>query len=98
MTYEIHDRLKDVSMTFPSPMTEVPSQRFKEASDAAHQALEQLIASANEAGWGTEEITVAFAEAANFLKDAHRKDPDPAGNSSISGAAKEQIGHGELYD
>ncbi|SCW82109.1 hypothetical protein SAMN02927900_05285 [Rhizobium mongolense subsp. loessense] len=85
-------------MTFPSPMTEVPSQRFKEASDAARQALEQLIASANEAGWGTEEITVAIAEAANFLKDAHRKDPDAAGNSSISGAAKEQIGHGELYD
>ncbi|EJC83602.1 hypothetical protein Rleg4DRAFT_6650 [Rhizobium leguminosarum bv. trifolii WSM2297] len=87
-------------MTFPPPKTEAPVQRFKEATDAARDALERLIAAANEAGWATEEITAALLEAAQFLRDANKKDPDPADDPVISDASarQEQIGHGELYD
>lgn len=87
-------------MTFPSPKTEAPAQRFKEATDAARDALEGLVAAANEAGWATEEITAALLEAAEFLRDANKKDPDPADDPAISdtSARQEQIGHGELYD
>ncbi|HWT57971.1 MAG TPA: hypothetical protein VN284_08985 [Rhizobium sp.] len=87
-------------MTFPSPKTEAPAQRFKEASNAARDALEGLIAAANEAGWATEEITAALLEAAQFLCEANKKDPDPADDPAISdtSARQEQIGHGELYD
>ncbi|OWV72592.1 hypothetical protein ATY76_07165 [Rhizobium sp. R339] len=86
-------------MTFPSPKAEAPAQRFQEAIAAARNALEQLIAEANEAGWGTEEISVALLEAARVLNEANRKDPDPADDPAISDTpAKEQIGHGELYD
>ncbi|MFF0952571.1 hypothetical protein ACFYE9_34600 [Rhizobium leguminosarum] len=87
-------------MTFPPPKTESPAQRFEEATAAARDALERLIAAANEAGWGTEEVTAAFLKAAQFLSDANNKDPDPADDPSISDAParQEQIGHGELYD
>ncbi|NKK76928.1 hypothetical protein [Rhizobium leguminosarum] len=86
-------------MTFPSPKTESPAQRFEEATTAARDALERVIAAANEAGWGTEEITAALLKAAQLMIDANRRDPDPADDPSISDApAREQIGHGELYD
>ncbi|PDV87599.1 hypothetical protein CO652_14750 [Rhizobium sp. H4] len=87
-------------MTFPRPKAEAPAQRFQEASAAARDALEKLIAAANEAGWGTEEIAVAFLEAARFLNEANRKDPDPADDPIISEVPgkREQIGHGELFD
>ncbi|QKK33680.1 hypothetical protein FE844_024835 (plasmid) [Rhizobium indicum] len=87
-------------MTFPPPKTESPTQRFEEATAAARDALETLIAAANEAGWGTEEITAALLKAAQFMSDANKRDPDPADDSSISNtsARQEQIGHGELYD
>lgn len=86
-------------MTFPAPKAEAPAQRFKEAAAAARDALGQLIAEANEAGWGTEEISVALVEAARSLHNANKKDPDPADDPAISDTpAKEQIGHGELYD
>ena len=87
-------------MTFPRPKAEAPAQRFQEASAAARDALEKLIAAANEAGWGTEEISVAFLEAARFLNEANRKDPDPANDPIISEVPgkREQIGHGELFD
>ncbi|ARO27762.1 hypothetical protein CO659_02395 [Rhizobium sp. S9] len=87
-------------MTFPPPKAEAPTQRFEEASAAARDALEKLIAAANEAGWGTEEISVAFLEAARFLTEANRKDPDPADDPAISDVPgkREQIGHGELFD
>ncbi|AJC82801.1 hypothetical protein IE4803_PC00255 (plasmid) [Rhizobium etli bv. phaseoli str. IE4803] len=87
-------------MTFPRPKAEAPAQRFEEARAAARDALEKLIAAANEAGWGTEEISVAFVEAARFLSEANRKDPDPADDLIISDVPgkREQIGHGELFD
>jgi hypothetical protein len=87
-------------MTFPRPKAEAPAQRFQEASAVARDALEKLIAAANEAGWGTEEISVAFLEAARFLNEANRKDPDPADDPIISEVPgkREQIGHGELFD
>ncbi|MCA2406440.1 hypothetical protein [Rhizobium leguminosarum] len=86
-------------MTFPPPKTEFPAQRFDEATAAARDALERVIAAANEAGWGTEEITAALLKAAQLMIDANRRDPDPADDPSISDApAREQIGHGELYD
>ncbi|MGO7580561.1 hypothetical protein ACC699_38390, partial [Rhizobium ruizarguesonis] len=40
-------------MTFPPPKTESPAQRFEEASAAARDALEGMIAAANEAGSGS---------------------------------------------
>ncbi|MBY2907864.1 hypothetical protein [Rhizobium leguminosarum] len=87
-------------MTFPRPKTESPAERFEEATAAARDALERLIAAANEAGWGTEEITAALLKAAQSLSDANKRDPDPADDPSISDAAtrQDQIGHGELYD
>ncbi|MBB3916818.1 hypothetical protein [Rhizobium fabae] len=87
-------------MTFPSPKSEAPAQRFEEATAAARNALEKLIAAANEAGWGTEEISVALLKAAQFLNDANKKDPDPAKDPDMSDAPgkREQIGHGELFD
>ncbi|RUM22706.1 hypothetical protein EFD56_02125 [Rhizobium phaseoli] len=87
-------------MTFPRPKAEAPAQRFEEASAAARDALEKMIAAANEAGWGTEEISVAFLQAARFLNEANRKDPDPADDPVISEVPgkREQIGHGELFD
>ncbi|TBC89647.1 hypothetical protein ELH26_26765 (plasmid) [Rhizobium leguminosarum] len=65
-------------MTFPPPKTESPAQRFEEATVAARDALERLIAAANEAGWGAEEITAALLKAAQFLSDANKREPDPA--------------------
>lgn len=62
-------------MTFPPPKTESPAQRFEEASAAARDALEGMIAAANEAGWGTEEITAALLKAAQFMSDATKKIP-----------------------
>lgn len=87
-------------MTFPRPKAEAPAQRFEEASAAARDALQKLIAAANEAGWGTEEISVAFLEAARLLHEANRRDQDPADDPSISEVPgkREQIGHGELFD
>ncbi|PDT02888.1 hypothetical protein CO666_18090 [Rhizobium chutanense] len=86
-------------MTFPPPKTEAVVPRFEEATIAARDALEGLIAAANEAGWATEEITAAILKAAQFLSDANKKDPDPAeDNVSSDTARQEQIGHGELYD
>ncbi|UVD60840.1 hypothetical protein NE852_29135 (plasmid) [Rhizobium sp. Pop5] len=87
-------------MTFPPPKSEAPAQRFEEATTAARTALEKLVAAANEAGWGTAEISVALLEAARFLNEANKKDPDPAEDPPISDAPgkREQIGHGELFD
>lgn len=87
-------------MTFPPPKTEAPAQRFEEATAAVRDALEKLVAAANEAGWGTEEISVALLKASQFLIDANKKDPDPAEDPVISDAPgkREQIGHGELFD
>ncbi|NLS08226.1 hypothetical protein HGP14_34100 [Rhizobium sp. P32RR-XVIII] len=85
-------------MSFPRPRSENPSLRFEDAKSAVRNILQELLASANEAGWGTEEITVAIVEAAQVLKEANNKDSDPADDPSISNAATEQIGRGELYD
>ncbi|MBP2448223.1 hypothetical protein [Rhizobium leguminosarum] len=87
-------------MTFPPPKSEAPVQRFEELTDAARDALERLIAAANEAGWATGEITAALLKAAQFLSEANKTDPDPADDLAISDASarQEQIGHGELYD
>jgi hypothetical protein len=85
-------------MPFPPPKTEDPRQRFEELMIAAQHALEEIVASANEAGWGTQEIMVALSEAARSLKDANAVDPDPADDPSISDGVREQIGHGEQFD
>ena len=85
-------------MPFPSPQSQDPQQRFEESKAAARDALEEVIASANEAGWGTQEVAVALVEAAQFLKDANRADPDPADDPRIVDAVREQIGHGEQFD
>jgi hypothetical protein len=91
--------MEGTPMTFPPPKTESPAKRFEEATVAARDALERLIAAANEAGWGAEEITAALLKAAQFLSDVNKREPDPADDPSISDApAREQIGHGELYD
>lgn len=85
-------------MPFTSPRSEDPQQRFEQAKAAAKDALEEVIAFANQAGWDTQEITVALAEAAQFLKDANRADSDPADGPPIGDAVREQIGHGEQFD
>ncbi|NKJ38382.1 hypothetical protein [Rhizobium sp. SG570] len=85
-------------MPFPSPTTEDPRQRFEELKVAARAVLEEIIASANEAGWGTQEIAVALSEAAQSLKDDNTVDPDPADEPLVPDAVREQIGHGEQFD
>ncbi|RXT25522.1 hypothetical protein B5P46_15355 [Rhizobium leguminosarum] len=84
-------------MPFPSPTTEDPAQRFEESKDPARNALDEVVATANQAGWGTQEIAVALLEAAKSLKDANSADPDAA-DPPIGDAVKEQIGHGEQFD
>jgi len=85
-------------MQFPPPGAESPSQRFEQAKEAARNVLAEVIASANEAGWGTEEIAVALVEAANFHKEAHHADPDPSEDPSLGDAVRQQIGHEEQFD
>ncbi|TCR85465.1 hypothetical protein [Rhizobium sp. BK376] len=85
-------------MPFPPPKTEDSRQRFEELRTTAKDALEEIIASANETGWGTQEIVAALIEAAQSLKDAATVDPDPADDPSIPEAVREQIGHGEQFD
>nr|WP_246777455.1 hypothetical protein [Rhizobium sp. BG4] len=68
----------ETPMQFPSPANESPTQRFEQAKSIARDAFDELIASANQACWSTEEITVALVEAAHFLRDANHADPDPA--------------------
>lgn len=87
-------------MNFPVPTSNDPTRRFQEATDAARVALEALIADANAAGWGTDEMAVALIEAARSLKDANTSDPDPADDPAIGDidAKQGQIGRGELFD
>lgn len=87
-------------MTFPVPTSNDPTRRFREATDAARAALKALIADANAAGWGTDEMAVALVEAAQTLKDANISDPDPADDPAIGDvdAKQGQIGRGELFD
>jgi hypothetical protein len=85
-------------MLFPSPKTEDPLQRFEESKTAARDALEEIIASANEAGWGPREVAVALIEAVQSLKDAYIADPDPADDPEIPETLREQIGHEERFD
>lgn len=85
-------------MPFPSPQSQNPQQHFEELKAAAREALEEVIASANKAGWGTQEIVVALVEAAHSLESTNRADPDPANDPPIGDAVREQIGHGEQFD
>jgi hypothetical protein len=86
------------SIRFPAPTTDDVGARFDEAKAAASFALEDIIASANEAGWGTQEVTAALIEAAQSLKDANQADPDPADDPAVGDALREQIGRGEQFD
>lgn len=86
------------SIRFPAPTTEDKAGRFEEAKAAAGSLLDEIIVSANEAGWGTQEVTVALIEATRLLKDANQADPDPADDPAVSDAVREQIGHGEQFD
>ncbi|UWU25472.1 hypothetical protein N2601_31305 (plasmid) [Rhizobium sp. CB3060] len=85
-------------MPFPSPRSQDLQQRFEELKAAARETLEEVIASANEAGWGTREVLGALVEAAHSLEDANSADPDPADDPPIGDAVREQIGHGEQFD
>jgi hypothetical protein len=87
-------------MSFDPPHTEEPLPRAKQASDLARQALEGLLADANTAGWASDEMIAAIAEAAGQLKDANLKDPDPAEDPDISDVPVDggQLGHGERFD
>ncbi|MEF0943936.1 hypothetical protein [Rhizobium sp. BR 362] len=85
-------------MPFPSPGSQDLQQRFEELKAAARDALQEVIASANEAGWGTREVLVALVAAAHSLEDANSADPDPADDPPVGDAVREQIGHGEQFD
>jgi hypothetical protein len=71
-----------------------------QASELVCQALDHLVSDANSAGWGSDEILVAIADAAAKLNAANVKDPDPAEDPAISDVASDggQIGHGEIFD
>ena len=87
-------------MKFQAPITEEPLARSHQASELARQSLDELVTDANSAGWGTDEIIVAFVDAATKLKDANVKDPDPAEDPDISDVPADggQLGHGERFD
>lgn len=87
-------------MSFPAPTSNDPTRRFQDAKDAARNALEAVLADANAAGWGTDEMAVALVEAARSLKQANARDPDPAEDPAIGDldAKQGQIGRGELFD
>ena len=85
-------------MPLPSPKSEDPRQRFEELKAAATAALEEIIASANEAGWGTQEVAVALIEAAKSLRDANTVDPDPSVYPPITDSLLELIGRVEQFD
>ena len=86
------------SIRFPVPTTEDVAVRIAEAKAAASFVLEEIIASANEAGWRTREVTVALVEAVHSLDDATLADPDPADDPAVCDALREQIGRGEQFD
>lgn len=90
--------IEPVGFRFPAPISEDSADRLVEAKAAARNVLEEIIASANEAGWATREIVVALIEAANSLNDAASADPDPADDPDVSDAVQEQIGHEEQFD
>ncbi|KAA1176660.1 hypothetical protein FP026_27825 [Rhizobium tropici] len=83
---------------FPSPTTNVEAERFEEVQTIVRGVLDDIVASANEAGWSTREIISAILEAGRVLKKADAADPDPADDPVISDVVREQIGHGEQYD
>jgi hypothetical protein len=87
-------------MPVMSPSTEEPLPRAKEARGLAEQALNELVADANAAGWATDEVVVAIVEAAARLKEASVKDPDPAADPDVSDVPADggQLGHGETFD
>jgi hypothetical protein len=90
--------VEPVGIRFPVPISEDIADRFEEAKAAAHNVLDEVIATANEAGWATREIAVALIGAARSLEKANRADPDPADDPAASNAVLEQIGHGEQFD
>ncbi|UWU24208.1 hypothetical protein N2601_28725 (plasmid) [Rhizobium sp. CB3060] len=85
-------------MPFPSPRSQDLQQRFEELKAAARETLEEVIASANEVGWGTREVLGALVAAAHSIEDANSADPDPVDDPPIGDAVREQIGHGEQFD
>ncbi|MGO4569168.1 hypothetical protein AB4Z52_29985 [Rhizobium sp. 2YAF20] len=90
--------MEPVGTRFPAPISEDTADRFEEAKAAARDVLDEVIATANEAGWATREIVVALIEAARSLEEANKADPDPADDPVASDAVLEQIGHGEQFD
>jgi hypothetical protein len=87
-------------MSIKSPSTEEPLPRAREAAALAVQAIDELVADANAAGWATDEVVVAIVEAAGRLKEATVKDPDPAADPDVSDIPADggQLGHGETFD
>lgn len=69
---------------FPAPSTEVEAERFKEARKTVRLALDDLVASANRAGWKTDEIVVAIMEAGQAIKDSCQVEFDPADDPAVS--------------
>nr|WP_244598504.1 hypothetical protein [Rhizobium tubonense] len=87
-----------VRIRFPAPIGEDAEDRSEEARAAVRNVLEEIVASANEAGWATREITDALIEVVRSLTDANQADPDPADDPLGRDPIREQIGRGEQYD
>ena len=60
------------------------AERFKEAMRAVRLALDGLVASANRAGWKTDEIVVAIMEAGQAIKHSCQVEFDPADDPAVS--------------
>jgi hypothetical protein len=90
--------IEPVGIRFPAPISEDTADRFEEAKAAARNVLEEVIATANDAGWETREIVVALIGAARSLEEVNKADSDPADEPAASDAVLEQIGHGEQFD
>jgi hypothetical protein len=90
--------IEPVGIRFPAPISEDTVDRFEEAKAAARNVFEEIIASANEAGWATQEITVALINAARSLEEVNEADPDPTDDPGGLDAVREQVGHGEQFD
>ncbi|WP_409526868.1 hypothetical protein [Rhizobium sp. P40RR-XXII] len=98
MSHGLPPQQEEPTMPFPCPRAQDLEQRIEELKVAAKDALEEVIASANQAGWGTREVLVALVEAVRSLDKANSADPDPADDPPIGNAVREQIGHGEQFD
>ena len=81
--------IEPVRIIFPAPISEHTSVRLDEAKASARNVLEEIMASAIEAGWATREVAIALIAAANSLNHANGVDPDPADDPNVIDAVRE---------